>query len=39
MGADLGVRDANGNPMTRVASAPATGQYSVTAGVYTVRRG
>lgn len=32
---DLGVRDANGNPMTRVASAPATGQYAVTAGVYT----
>jgi hypothetical protein len=32
---DLGVRDANGNPMTRVASAPATGQYSVSAGVYT----
>lgn len=33
--ADLGVRDANGVPMTRVASAPATGQYSVAAGVYT----
>jgi hypothetical protein len=33
--ADLGVIDANGNPMTRVASGPATGQYSVTAGVYT----
>lgn len=33
--ADLGVRDANGLPMTRVASAPATGQYSVAAGVYT----
>jgi len=32
---DLGVRDANGNPMTRVASGPATGQYSVAAGVYT----
>jgi hypothetical protein len=34
---DLGVRDANGNPMTRVASAPATGQYAVntTTGVYT----
>jgi len=32
---DLGVRDANGNPMVRVASAPATGQYSVSAGVYT----
>jgi hypothetical protein len=27
--ADLGVRDANGLPMTRVASSPATGQYSV----------
>lgn len=33
--ADLGVRDANGLPMTRVASAPATGEYSVAAGVYT----
>jgi len=33
--ADLGVLDANGNTMTRVASAPATGQYSVAAGVYT----
>ncbi|MEI7443265.1 MAG: hypothetical protein WCK28_00105 [Burkholderiales bacterium] len=33
--ADLGVRDSNGVPMTRVASAPATGQYSVAAGVYT----
>lgn len=32
---DLGVRDANGNPMTLVAAAPATGQYSVAAGVYT----
>lgn len=32
---DLGVRDANGVPLTRVASAPATGQYSVSAGVYT----
>jgi hypothetical protein len=32
---DLGVRDANGNPMTRVASGPTTGQYSVSAGVYT----
>jgi hypothetical protein len=29
---DLGVIDANGAPMARVASAPATGQYSVTAG-------
>jgi hypothetical protein len=33
--ADLGVRNASGRPMTRVASAPATGQYSVAAGVYT----
>ncbi|QDD62648.1 hypothetical protein EJD96_00065 (plasmid) [Herbaspirillum seropedicae] len=35
--ADLGVIDANGNPMKRVASAPATGQYmvNVTTGVYT----
>lgn len=32
---DLGVIDANGLPMTRVASAPATGQYSVSAGTYT----
>lgn len=32
---DLGVRDTNGDPLTRVASAPATGQYSVAAGVYT----
>jgi len=32
--ADMGVTDANGMPYTRVASAPATGQYSVTAGVY-----
>ncbi|AYJ86201.1 hypothetical protein D3Y57_09785 [Sphingomonas paeninsulae] len=31
---DLGVRNAQGNPMTRVASAPTTGQYSVTAGAY-----
>jgi hypothetical protein len=31
---DLGVRDANGNPMTRVAAGPVTGQYSVTAGAY-----
>ncbi len=29
---DLGVIDANGQPMSRVASAPATGQYAVTAG-------
>lgn len=33
--ADLGVRNASGLPMTRVASAPASGQYSVAAGVYT----
>lgn len=33
--ADLGVLNASGTPMTRVASAPATGQYSVSAGVYT----
>lgn len=33
--ADLGVRNASGVPMIRVASAPATGQYSVAAGVYT----
>lgn len=33
--ADLGVIDSNGIQMTRVASAPATGQYSVSAGVYT----
>jgi len=33
--ADLGVRDHNGVPMTRVASTPTTGQYSVAAGVYT----
>lgn len=32
---DLGVRNANGLPMTRVASSPTTGQYSVAAGVYT----
>jgi hypothetical protein len=31
---DLGVRDANGNPMTLVASGPTTGQYTVTAGAY-----
>lgn len=34
-GRDLGVRDANGNPMTRVASAPATGQYSLSGAIYT----
>lgn len=33
-GRDLGVRDANGNPMTRVASGPTTGQYSLTGAVY-----
>ena len=33
--ADLGVLDSTGKPMTRVASAPAAGQYSVAAGVYT----
>jgi hypothetical protein len=33
--ADLGVRDSNGIPMTRVATTPTTGQYSVSAGVYT----
>lgn len=32
---DLGVIDANGVSLTRVASAPATGQYSMSAGVYT----
>lgn len=32
---DLGVTDINGRPYTRVASAPATGQYMVAAGVYT----
>lgn len=32
---DLGVIDANGLPMQRVASAPATGQYSVAGAVYT----
>ena len=32
--ADLGVKNANGVSMTRVASAPTTGQYTVTAGVY-----
>lgn len=33
--ADLGVRNSAGLPMTRVSAAPATGQYSVAAGVYT----
>lgn len=32
---DLGVVDANGLPMQRVAAAPAAGQYSVAAGTYT----
>ena len=32
---DLGVKNANGQPLTRVASGPTTGQYSVSAGVYT----
>ena len=32
---DLGVRDSNGLPMTRVSSAPTAGQYSVSAGIYT----
>lgn len=32
---DLGVTTAAGVPLTRVASGPATGQYSVSAGVYT----
>ena len=32
---DLGVKNASGLPMTKVASAPVTGQYSVSAGVYT----
>jgi hypothetical protein len=33
--ADLGVSDASGVVFTRVASAPAAGQYSMSAGVYT----
>jgi hypothetical protein len=33
---DLGVRDANGLPMTKVAATPTTGQYTVgSGGVYT----
>ncbi len=32
---DFGVIDSNGLPMTRVASSPASGQYSVSAGAYT----
>ena len=31
---DLGVRDSNGLPMTRVSSVSAAGQYSVAAGAY-----
>lgn len=34
-GADMGVRDANGRPMTKVASGPTTGQYSVSGAIYT----
>lgn len=36
---DLGVRDGNGLPMSRVASAPVSGQYMVTAGAYTFGTG
>lgn len=32
---DLGVQDGNGRTYTRVASGPTTGQYSLSAGVYT----
>ena len=32
---DLGVLDSNGVAMTRVASAPATGQYSIAGAIYT----
>lgn len=32
---DLGVRDASGTPYVRVSATPATGQYTVSAGVYT----
>jgi hypothetical protein len=32
---DLGVQDGNGNAYTRVTSGPTTGQYSLSAGVYT----
>lgn len=32
---DLGVRDNNGVTLTRVGASPATGQYTVSAGVYT----
>lgn len=31
---DLGVRNTSGNPLTKVAASPTTGQYSVTAGAY-----
>jgi hypothetical protein len=31
---DLGVKNASGNPMTRVSGTPTTGQYAVTAGAY-----
>lgn len=34
-GCDIMVADAGGSTMTRVKGAPATGQYSVAAGVYT----
>lgn len=34
-GFDLGVRDVNNIPLARVASAPATRQYSLSGGVYT----
>jgi len=33
-GYNLGVRDSNGLPYARVASAPTTGQYSLTGGAY-----
>jgi hypothetical protein len=37
---DLGVKyGSNGRPLTKVASAPAAGQYSVSAGVYTFAAG
>jgi hypothetical protein len=36
---DLGVRDSNGIPMTRVASAPAVGQYSFSGTAYTFAAG
>jgi hypothetical protein len=32
---DLGVQDGNGNPYTRVASSPTSGQYSLTGSTYT----